>query len=168
MEAGDLDGARGLSLGPGVLSLHQDPFGHKPITICTENVGITAHLASPFAGDGGDGRHRCEVITFEGLQLQILSAANDVASVDVASGAVLLEQRGAWAGLDNCSVRCSSGRKVQQQNRKRCNDAAQHGAQHRDVVSWISLLEQAMPPFGTAESVHRVSGNPAEASCAIG
>ncbi len=101
MEAGDLDGARGLSLGPGVLSLHEHPFSHELISIGSQNVGVTAHLASPFAGDGGDGRHRCEVITFEGFQLQILSAANDVASVDVASGAVLFEQRGARAGLYN-------------------------------------------------------------------
>ena len=94
-----MDGARGLSLGPGVLSLREHPFSHELISIAPENIGVTTHLASPFPGDGCDGVHRCDLLTLEGLQLQVFAPANDVATVDVASRAVLFEQQGAGAGV---------------------------------------------------------------------
>ena len=166
MEAQDLDGARGLSLGPGVLSLDEDPFGHELIPISPKNVGITAHLASPFPGDGCDGRHRCNLITLEGFQLQVFPTTNDVATVDVASSAMLFEQQSAGAGVRPGCKRCSGRSKAQQQKKKRANAAAQDLAQHRDGVVLISLLEQVMLPFGTAGSVRRESGSPAEAKCA--
>ena len=108
MEAGNLDGARGLSLGPGVLSLHEHPFRHKLISLAPENVGVTTHLASTFTGNGCDGVHRCDLLTLEGLQLQVFPSANDVAAVDVASGAVLFEQQGAGAGIRSGGQRCTA------------------------------------------------------------
>jgi len=116
LEAEDLDGARGLSLGPSVLSLDENPFGHELVPISPKNVGITAHLASPFPGDGCDGRRRCNLITLEGLELQVFPTANDVAPVDVASSAMLFEQQSAGAGVRRGCTRCSARSKAQQQN----------------------------------------------------
>ena len=135
MEAEDLDRARGLSLGPSVLSLDEDPFGHELIPISPKNVGITAHLASPFPGDGCDGVYRCDLLTLEGLQLQVFPPANDVATVDVASPAVLFEQQRAGAGVRPGSQRSPGRTKAQQQNKKGTNAAAQEVAQHRDGVA---------------------------------
>ena len=116
MEAEDLDGARGLSLGPSVLSLDEDPFGQELIPISPKNVGITAHLALPLPGDGCDGRHRRNLITLEGLQLQVFPMANDVATVDVASSAMLFEQQSAGARVRLGCKGCSGRSKAQQQN----------------------------------------------------
>ena len=168
MEATNLDVSRGLSLGPGVLSLDEDPFGHELITIRAENIGVTTHLAAPFTGDGGNGLHRCNAITLEGLQFEVFPTANDVAAVDVASSAVLLEQHCSRAGVLNGSGCCFRTPQVEQQQQKRTKAPAQDMDQHRDGVALISLLEPGMPPFGTAESVHQESGNPEEEKCAIG
>ena len=167
METRNLDVSRGLSLGPGILSLPQDPFRHQLITICSENLGVTTHLAAPLTGDGCDGLDRCDVITLEGLQFQIFPTANDVATVDVASRAVLFEQQSSWTGVwsgSGCRFRTPQ---AQQQEQKRTKAAAQDLAQHGDDVALISLLEQLMPPFGTAGSVRQESGKPAEGRCAV-
>ena len=117
--------------------------------------------AAPFSGDRGDGstvamssRSRASVLGFP--------AANDVATVDVASRAVLFEQHSSPAGVLNGSGCCFRTPQVHKQQQNCTKQAAQDIDQHRDFVALISLLEQVMRPVDTAGSVHRESGSPAE------
>ena len=84
----NLDVCGDLSLDPGVLSLFENPAGDNTITSLTEDVSIATHLAGAIAGDSCDGINGVEATALKRCQFQIFAAADDVAAVEMATGAV--------------------------------------------------------------------------------
>ena len=83
-----LDVCGDLSLDPGLLSLFENPAGDDKIASFIEDVAIATHLAGAIACDACDGINGVEATALKRCQFQIFAAADDVAAVEMATGAV--------------------------------------------------------------------------------
>ena len=60
-----------------------------------KHLAIAAHLANPFSRNRGNRGGARDAVALEGLQFQGAAPANDVAAMDMATGAVGLKEGGA-------------------------------------------------------------------------
>ena len=88
-------------LGPALLGLLPDPFGHSIGAVFSKHFAIAAHLAAPFGGNHRDLQWALDAIALERFELERFAPANDVAAIEVTAHAMGFKQGSA--------IRCRMG-----------------------------------------------------------